>query len=84
LSRHRPPDPYLATIEGIVATLSHALVSVDEVKDLRRKAIAVKEIRDKALAAERQFREIRSSAQLRAGESLLDMGSVHTTSLSTA
>jgi len=75
LSRHRPPDPYLATIEGIV---------VDEVKDLRRKAIAVKEIRDKALAAERQFREIRSSAQLRAGESLLDMGSVHTTSLSTA
>src|SRR6266404_816473 len=69
-----PPDPYLATIEGIVATLSHALVSVDEVKDLRRKAIAVKQIRDKALAAERQFREIRSSAQLRAGELLLEMG----------
>ncbi len=47
-----PPDPYFATIEGIVATLS----------------------RDKALAAERQFREIRSSAQLRAGELLLEMG----------
>ncbi len=69
-----PPDPYFATIEGIVATLSNALASIEDGQDLRGKAIAVKEIRDKALAAERQFREIRSSAQLRAGELLLEMG----------
>jgi hypothetical protein len=49
-------------------------VSVDEVKDLRRQAIAVKDIRDKALAAERKFHEIRSSAQCRVGELLLEMG----------
>jgi hypothetical protein len=69
-----PPDPYFATIEGIVATLSNALASIEDGQDLSGKAIAVKEIRDKALAAERQFREIRSSAQLRAGELLLEMG----------
>jgi len=68
------PDHHFAAVEAIVSALSHALVRLAEVKDLPRQTIAVKDIRDKALTAERKFQEIRSSAQSRVGELLLEMG----------